>query len=155
MGARHPGRVAPGTVSLRDAVTDLFDSLRAAVTTRLRLVAIEGQRARGALVRIAVLGVVAAILGISAWLVALWGITWGLLALGLQPWVAVVVVIAANVIGALGCVLAMKRIANRLAFPATMRHLRTSPFEPSPFESASFEPEKQRASTTGGSDGLH
>lgn len=154
MGAHYPGRVAPGTVSLRDAVVDVFESLRSAVTTRLHLAAVEGRRAREALVRIAVLGVVAALLGVSAWLVAVWGITWGLLALGLQPWVAIVVVIAANVVGALGCVLAMKRLANRLAFPATMRHLRTSPFEPSPLE-ASTEPERQRASTTRGTDGLH
>lgn len=155
MSARYPGRVAPGTVSLRDAATELFESLRSAVTTRLHLAAIEGRRARDALVRIAVLGVIAALLGISGWLVAVWGVTWGLIALGLQPWVAIVVVVAANVIGALACVLAMKRLANRLSFPATMRHLRASPLEPSPIAPAPLEPDTQRASTTRSTDGLH
>lgn len=141
MSTRYPGRVAPGTVSLRDAVSDLYESVRAAVTTRLHLAAIEGRRAGNALVRIAVLGIIAALLGLAAWLVAVWGITWGLLAFGLQPWLAIVLVIAANVVGAFVCYLAIRRLAKRLAFPATMRHLRTSPFEPEEVRRASTQQE--------------
>ncbi len=40
MAARYPS--PPSTVSLREAVYDLFESLRAALTTRLELVALEG-----------------------------------------------------------------------------------------------------------------
>ncbi len=123
MSARYPSHPGPGAVSLREAVFDLFDSLRASLATRLELVALEGRRAGVALAQMMIVGVLGAILGISAWLVAVWGITWGLMELGLAPWLAIVLVIAANLIGAWLCVLAVKRLAQRLLFPATLRHL--------------------------------
>ncbi len=122
MAARYPGQ-APGTVSLREAVLDLFESLRASLTTRLELVALEGRRAGIALAQMLLVGVLGAILGISAWLVAVWGIAWGLMELGLAPWLAILIVIAANLIGAWICVLAVKKLAQRLLFPATLKHL--------------------------------
>jgi len=122
VAARYPGQ-APGTVSLREAVFDLFDSLRASLSTRLELVALEGRRAGIALAQMLLVGVLGAILGISAWLVAVWGIAWGLMELGLAPWLAILVVIAANLIGAWICVLAVKKLAQRLLFPATLKHL--------------------------------
>lgn len=123
MAARYPGQ-APGTVSLREAVFDLFESLRASLTTRLELVALEGRRAGIALAQMLLVGVLGAILGISAWLVAVWGIAWGLMELGLAPWLAILIVIAANLIGAWACVLVVKKLAQRLLFPATLKHLR-------------------------------
>ncbi|MDT3678577.1 MAG: phage holin family protein [Burkholderiaceae bacterium] len=121
MAARYPS--PPSTVSLREAVYDLFESLRAALTTRLELVALEGRRAGIALAQMLLVGVLGAILGISAWLVAIWGITWGLMALGLAPWLAIILVIVANLIGAWICVMAVKKLAQRLLFPATLKHL--------------------------------
>ena len=121
MAARYPG--SPSTVSLREAVYDLFESLRAALTTRLELVALEGRRAGIALAQMLLVGVIGAILGISAWLVAVWGITWGLMALGLAPWLAILLVIAANLIGAWICVVAVKKLPQRLLSPATLKHL--------------------------------
>lgn len=121
MAARYPSQ--PGTVSLREAVYDLFESLRASLTTRLELVALEGRRAGIALAQMLLVGVLGAILGISAWLVAIWGITWGLMELGLAPWLAILIVIAANLIGAWICVMAVKKLAQRLLFPATLKHL--------------------------------
>ncbi|HLT26039.1 MAG TPA: phage holin family protein [Zeimonas sp.] len=123
MAARSPSP-PPGTVSLREAVQDLFESLRASVTTRLELVALEGRRAGIALAQMLLVGVLGAILAISAWLVAIWGITWGLMELGLAPWLAIVLVVVANLIGAWICVLAVRRLAQRLLFPATLKHLR-------------------------------
>ncbi len=122
MVARYPGQ-APGTASLREAVFDLFDSLRASLSTRLELVALEGRRAGIALAQMLLVGVLGAILAISAWLVAVWGIAWGLMELGLAPWLAIVIVIVANLIGAWICVLAVKKLAQRLLFPATLKHL--------------------------------
>lgn len=122
MAARYPGH-APGTVSLREAVFDLFESLRASLTTRLELVALEGRRAGIALAQMLLVGVLGAILGISAWLVAIWGIAWGLMELGFAPWLAILIVIAANLLGAWVCVLAVKKLAQRLLFPATLKHL--------------------------------
>jgi len=122
MAARFPGQ-APSTASLREAVFDLFDSLRASLSTRLELFALEGRRAGIALAQMLLVGVLGAILGISAWLVAVWGIAWGLMELGLAPWLAIVIVIAANLIGAWICVLVVKKLAQRLLFPATLKHL--------------------------------
>ncbi len=121
MVARYPS--PPSTLSLREAVLDLFESLRASLTTRLELVALEGRRAGIALAQMLLVGVLGAILGISAWLVAIWGITWGLMALGLAPWLAIILVVAANLIGAWICVMAVKKLAQRLLFPATLKHL--------------------------------
>lgn len=121
MVARYPG--PSSTASLREAVQDLFESLRASLTTRLELVALEGRRAGTALAQMLLLGVLGAVLGISAWLVAVWGITWGLMELGLAPWLAIVLVVAANLIGVWICVAAVRKLAQRLLFPATLKHL--------------------------------
>jgi len=132
VAARYPS--PPGTVSLREAVYDLFESLRAVFATRLELVALEGRRAGIALAQMLLVGILGAILGISAWLVAIWGITWGLMALGLVPWLAIVFVVAANLIGAWICVTAVKKLAQRLLFPATLAnlHVRNPPGATSP-----------------------
>lgn len=122
MAARYPSQ-PPGAVSLREALLDLFGSLRASLATRLELVALEGRRAGIALAQMLLVGIIGAILAISAWLVAIWGITWGLMELGLAPWLAILLVIAANLIGAWICLLGVKKLAQRLLFPATLKHL--------------------------------
>ena len=122
MAARYPGQPS-GAVSLREALLDLLGSLRASFATRLELLALEGRRAGLALAQMLLVGVIGAILAISAWLVAIWGITWGLMELGLAPWLAILLVIAANLVGAWICVLAVKKLAQRLLFPATLKHL--------------------------------
>lgn len=109
--------------SVREAVYDFFESLRASLTTRLELLALEGRHAGITLARMLLVSVLGAILAISAWLVAIWGISWGLMELGLVPWLAIVLVIAANLIGVWLCMLAMKKLAQRLLFPATLKHL--------------------------------
>lgn len=121
MAARYPGQ--PSAVSLREAVADLFESLRASLATRLELVALEGRRAGTALAQMLLVGVLGAILAISAWLVAIWGVAWGLIELGLAPWLAIVLVVAANLIGVWICVVAVRKLAQRLLFPATLKHL--------------------------------
>lgn len=127
MAARYAGRTpAVNVVSLREAVLDLFESLRATLTTRLHLVALEGRRAGGALAKVVAMGVLAALLTITAWLVAVWGIVWGLVALGVAPWAAVLIVVAANLVGVWICWLVLKSAARKLLFPATMRHLHVS-----------------------------
>ncbi len=125
MTARYPSR-APSTVSLRDAVFDLYESLRASLTARLQLAALEGRAAGAALARMVALSILAAILAITAWLVAVWGVAWGLMELGLEPWAALLVVIGANVIGVWLCWRVLRRLAQRLSFPATLRHLHGS-----------------------------
>lgn len=102
-------------------VSGLFRSARGMLQGRLLLLALELQRAQRGLVLLAVLGVIAAIAGATAWL-ALWA---GAVALAVHlglalPW-ACAGVLVINVLLLLWVLSAMKSVVPLVALPASRR----------------------------------
>ncbi len=112
---------------LLQTVASLWRELPGLLSDRVELMSLELQRAGRALLQIVVLLVVAAILGVTAWLVLWGGIVAALLTLGMPLASALLVLLLFNV-GAAWLVLRRARaLVPRLALPATRRHLMLSP----------------------------
>jgi hypothetical protein len=110
-------------LSLPQAVRALFEDLPGVVSDRVRLLALELQRASRALGRIVALALLAAILFATAWTAFWCGIAGGLIAAGLAwPWVALAV-LSVNFLAAVWAVTRVKALAPLLALPATLRRL--------------------------------
>jgi len=122
-----------GTEPLLQTFSSLWRELPGLLSDRVELLSLELQRAGHALLQIVVLLVVAAILGVTAWLVLWGGIVVLLLAQGL-PLVAALLLLLLFNAGAAWLVLRRARaLVPRLALPATRRHLMLSPSpEPGP-----------------------
>ena len=108
-------------------VQSVLRELPGLVSDRVELLSLELQRAGRALAQIVVLVVAAALLGVTAWL-ALWaGVTIALLQAGLHWALALLAVLALNLVAAALALLRVKRLARLLQLPATRRHLTLSP----------------------------
>ena len=115
-----PSRASPG---LLQSIKALLQELPGLVSDRVELLSLELKRAGAALAQIVVLGVVAALLGLTAW-VLLWGaIVSGLVALGLHVGLAMLVGLLLNGIAAAMVLARMKKQVGLLQLPATRRHL--------------------------------
>lgn len=128
--AEAPGS---GAEPLLQTFSSLWRELPGLLSDRVELLSLELQRASHALLQIVVLLVVAAILGVTAWLVLWGGIVAVLLALGLPLAAALLLLLLFNA-GAAWLVLRRARaLVPRLALPATRRHLMSNPApEPGP-----------------------
>ena len=133
----------PRPEPLLQVLRDLLRELPGLIGDRVELASLELRRAGEALVKITVLVVGAAILGVTAWL-ALWAVLVALLAqLGLHPLPALMLAVAANFAVAAWAVLRARALLRLLGLPATRRHLNFSPSAP-PAEPAARAPVDER-----------
>jgi hypothetical protein len=106
---------------------ELWQELPGLVNDRVELFALELERAGGALARIVMLVVAAAILGVTAWLVLWGGVVMALVAAGIHMALALALALLANVIAALWALAYARRLIPLLRLPATRRHLMIGP----------------------------
>ncbi len=125
-----PPHGPPPLPSLPQLLGDLLDELPGVVGDRVHLLTLELRRATQALSGILVLGLAAALLGITAWL-ALWiGMAAAAIAWGLHwGWVAAGVV-ALNLLLAALAVQRLRALVPLMGLPATVRRLTQRPEEP-------------------------
>lgn len=117
------GDAGAGPETLLQAVRGLLRELPGLIGDRVELASLELRRAGEALVRIAVLVVAAAILGVTAWL-ALWFLLVSLLVeSGVHPLAGLGLAIALNIGAAAWALLSARRWLRLLGLPATRRHL--------------------------------
>jgi uncharacterized membrane protein YqjE len=113
--ARHP----PWVQSLQE----LAAAMPGLFSDRLELLALELHRAGGGVLQIVTLVLLAAILGVTAWM-ALWvGIALELVALGLPSPLAALAVLLVNMLLAWVATMRIHRLVAALGLPATRRHL--------------------------------
>lgn len=109
--------------SLGVLLSGLWDDLPGLFSDRVHLLALELKRARGALARMVGLLVLAAILGLTAW-VTFWVLVVAAAMRYGVPWDgACLFVLAINVFAAWFAIRRTARLAGYLALPATMRQL--------------------------------
>ena len=113
--------------SLLQTFVSLWRELPGLLSDRVELLSLELQRAGAALMQIVVLLVVAAILGVTAWLVLWGGIVALLLHAGLPLPGALLILLLFNAGAAWLVVRRVRALLPRLALPATRRHLMLSP----------------------------
>jgi hypothetical protein len=109
---------------LIDNAVALWDDLRSVAHDHLELAALEAKRAGQSLVAIVVYGVVIAILAVTAWMGIVTAAVLGLIQLGLNPSLSVLIGVAVNLAGAFGLVLLIKQASQALRFPATVKALK-------------------------------
>ena len=112
-------RRQPWVQSLRD----LIAALPGLVTDRLELLALELHRAGRGIVRIMALVLLAAILGVTAWLALCGGIALALVALNVAWPLAMLAVLLFNLLLAWAALARIRRLVAALGLPATRRHL--------------------------------
>ncbi len=112
-------RSAAWTQSLQD----LIAALPGLFTDRLELLALELNRAGRGIVQIVALVLLAAILGVTAWLALCGGTALALVALGLSWPLAMLAVLLVNLMLAWAAVVRIRRLVATLGLPATRRHL--------------------------------
>lgn len=135
---------------LLQTLASLWRELPGLFSDRVELLSLELQRAGRALMQIVVLLVVAAILGVTAWLVLWGGIVAVLLALGLNLASALLLLLLFNAGAAWLVVRRARTLLPRLALPATRRHLMLSPSpEPRPHERVSPDDRPQDPAAAG------
>lgn len=135
---------APRPEPLLQVVRGLLRELPGLIGDRVELASLEMRRAGEALVRITVLVVAAAILGVTAWL-ALWAVLVALLVqFGLHPIVALLLAVVANLAVAVWAVLRARTMLRLLGLPATRRHLSFSPSATPPAEPPPEAPVHER-----------
>ena len=109
--------------SLLDLVRGMLHDLPGLIGDRVELLSLELHRAGLALVKVLAMTVVAAILGVTAWL-AMWSILVGvLMAIGWHWAAANAVVALINVAAATWAVMRVRRLMKDLSLPATRQHL--------------------------------
>ena len=101
----------------------LVATLPGLVTDRLELLALELNRAGGAIVSIVALMLLAAILGVTAWLALCGSIALALVGQGLSWPLAMLAVLLANLVLAWVALVRMRRLMATVGLPATRRHL--------------------------------
>lgn len=112
---------------LLQTLSSLWRELPGLLSDRVELLSLELQRAGAALLQIVVLLVVAAILGVTVWLVLWAGIVAVLLTLGLQLPAALLILLLFNAAVAWLVVRRVRALLPRLRLSATHRHLMLSP----------------------------
>jgi hypothetical protein len=109
--------------SLLDSLQALLHELPGLISDRVELFALELARAGRALARIVAWLVAIAIVGVTAWL-ALWaGVVVGFIQLGLHWALALLIVLAINLVAVIVGLKQVRGLATRLSLPATRRHL--------------------------------
>ncbi|HJV71321.1 phage holin family protein [Ideonella sp.] len=109
--------------SLIDTVQALLRELPGLFSDRVELFTLELSRASAALGRIVAWLVSIAVVGVTAWL-ALWaGLGVGLVHLGLHWALALLLVLAVNLLAVVVGLNQVRRLARQLSLPATRRHL--------------------------------
>ena len=115
----------PESESVSTALSGLAAAAAAAVNNFLTLVTLEAKRAALSLMWMVGLGVVAALLAITAWLGLMGALACAAVALGL-PWgLALVLVALINVLAAFIIMRKASGMSTELLFPATRRQLQT------------------------------
>lgn len=139
-----PPRETAGPEPLLQVLRGLLHELPGLIGDRVELASLELRRAGEALVKISVLVVAAAILGVTAWL-ALWFLLVSLLAqLGLHPLAALALAIGLNLGVAAWAVLRARSLLRLLGLPATRRHLTFSPSAAPPVQPPPQAPVHER-----------
>ena len=115
---------AAASAGLIDNAVALWSDLQSVVHDHLELAALEAKRAGQNLVAIVVYGVVIAILAVTAWMGLVTAGVLGLIQLGLNASLAVLIGVVVNLAGAFGLVLLIKQASHALRFPATVRALK-------------------------------
>lgn len=125
MAVVRPPLTKPG--SFLQIVFDLLQELPGLVSDRVQLLTLELRRARSAFGQIVALGVVAALLALTAWF-ALWiGLALAAVHAGLAWGWMLLLVLLINIGGAWAAVARMRHLAGYLALPATVRRLTVAP----------------------------
>lgn len=123
--AAVPPVSAANDAGLIETAQALWQDVRDSLHDYVQLALLEAQRTGKSLVSIVVYGIAAAILAFSAWLGLLAaGMLW-LIALGLVPSVAALVVVGINLVGVGVLVMLIMRATHFLGFPATVRSLKS------------------------------
>jgi hypothetical protein len=115
---------------LLDQLLSLYRELPGLISDRVDLISLELHRAGRTLLQIVALLVVAAILGVTAWLVLWAGIVSALVAAGWPLVLALAVALVSNIGASAWALFRMRRLLPLLGLPATRRHLTLDP--PSP-----------------------
>ena len=121
--------------SLLDQLLAIYRELPGLISDRVDLFSLELHRAGKALLQIAALVVVAAILGVTAWLVLWAGIVSALVAAGWPLVLALAVALVSNIGASAWAVFRVRRLLPLLGLPATRRHLTLNPPSPAVDES--------------------
>ncbi len=122
------GSAAPA--GLLEDVKSLWHELRAMVHDELTLAALETKLAGRSLVTMIAAGVMVGVLLVSAWLGLMGAAVLWLVSIGVVASIALLVVVAANLVFAVILYEVIRRQSRHLQFPATLRSLRPLPSRP-------------------------
>lgn len=117
----------PPTDGIVGGIANAFNSVRRVFSDLFRLFSLEVRRAGLTLIWMVALGVLAAMLVVTAWLglmgaLALWAVSLG------WTWISVMVAIAlANLVAATVVIFSCVTVSRNLLFPATQRQLEAPP----------------------------
>lgn len=109
---------------LGEYAASLAREVRGLVHDHLELATLESRLLIRRIIMMAVLAIFSALVLVSAWLALAGAAVFMLIALGVPPAMAMVLVAAANVLLALGAWLLLRRTSSRLGYPATQRALK-------------------------------
>jgi hypothetical protein len=124
------GSVPPSGSAVLEDAKSLWLEVRGLAHEQLRLAALETRLAGKSLVTMIGAGLMVAVLLVSAWLGLMGALVLWLIDLGLAASIALLLVVAANLIFALILYSLMRRQSRHLQFPATLRSLRPVPSKP-------------------------
>ena len=116
---------AHAPVGLLEGAGSLFRELQGVAHDYVVLAALETKRAGQSLVVMVAAGVMMAILLISAWLGLVAAGVIGMIAAGMATWLALLIAVVANLLVAAGLYGVIHYKRRDLAFPATVRNLRS------------------------------
>lgn len=122
LGASPRGMSSPPTRVL-DEVSHVLASFRETVSSFLELVSLEARRAGAALVLMVALGVVAGVCLVATWLGLMAALAMWMIAAGVNPILAVLLVALSNLALAGALVYTGYRKSDSLSFPATRRQI--------------------------------
>lgn len=128
--SKYADATPPASDGIFDGIANALSSARRVVAGSFRLFSLEVRRAGLTLVWMLALGVLAALLVVTAWFslmaaLALWALTLGL------TWIGSMVAIALlNLVMAAVVVLTCISLSRNLLFPATQRQLDAAPTQP-------------------------
>lgn len=139
VGADYRARRAPGgssgagipRASVGDSISAILTSAKQALSDLFELIALEVKRAGLTLMWMLVWGVVALLMGVTAWFGLMVAIVLGLVAVNVPDVVAVLIVVALNLVGAGAIAFWCKSATRDLAMPATRRQLKLAAAEAS------------------------
>jgi hypothetical protein len=109
---------------LAQGVIGLSHELRDLAHDQLELATLETRLTVSSVMTMAVLAVAMAVLVVSAWLALAGAALFGLINLGLAPWVAMLLLVVANLLLTFLCWSMIRRKSHKLGWPATLRSLR-------------------------------